>query len=55
MAEKPNAKAVIAVLGDNLGQLLSLGLSEAYGDKPEIAVMRRTKENSGLVREDYYD
>ncbi len=54
-AEKPNAKAVIAVLGDNLGQLLSLGLSEAYGDRPEIAVVRRTKENSGLVREDYYD
>lgn len=53
--EKPNAKAVIAVLGDNLGQLLSLGLSEAYGDRPEIAVVRRTKENSGLVREDYYD
>jgi hypothetical protein len=53
--ENPNAKAVIAVLGDNLGQLLSLGLSEAYADKPDIAVLRRTKENSGLVREDYYD
>lgn len=53
--EKPNARAVIAVLGDNLGQLLSLGLSEAYAEKPDIAVLRRTKENSGLVREDYYD
>jgi hypothetical protein len=55
IAAKPDAKAVIAVLGDNLGQLLSLGLSEAYGDRAEIAVVRRTKENSGLVREDYYD
>jgi len=50
-----NAKAVIAVLGDNLGQLLSLGLSEAYGDKPGVVILRRTKENSGLVRDDYYD
>lgn len=53
--EKPNAKATIAVIGDSLGQLLALGLAEAYSEKSEIAVLRRTKENSGLVREDYYD
>ncbi len=52
---KPDAKAVIAVLGDTLGQLLSNGLSEAFAERPEIAILRRTKENSGLVREDYYD
>jgi len=55
VVDKRNTKAVIAVLGDNLGQLLSLGLSEAYGDKPGVVILRRTKENSGLVRDDYYD
>lgn len=54
-AAKPEPKAVIAVLGDNLGQLLGLGLTDAYADRAEIAILRRSKENSGLVREDYYD
>ena len=49
------AKATVAVLGDNLGQLLGVGLTEAYAERPAVTVLRRAKENSGLVRSDYYD
>ncbi len=45
----------IAVLGDSLGVLLGQGLMEAYGDRPDIAVLRKARENTGLVRDDYFD
>lgn len=45
----------IAVIGDSLGQLLSQGLVEAYSDKPQIAILRKARENTGLVRDDYFD
>jgi hypothetical protein len=59
--EKPADKPAItptyfvAVLGDSLGQLLGQGLGEALADRPDVAVLRRAKENSGLVRDDYFD
>ncbi|GEM_PF-591310 len=45
----------IAVLGDNIGSQLARGLAMTYEDTPQIQVMRLTKDNSGLVRNDYYD
>jgi hypothetical protein len=45
----------VAVLGDNLAMHMAQGLQEALADKPEIAVLRKFKESSGLVRSDYYD
>ena len=45
----------IAVLGDSLGVLLGQGLMEAYGDRSDIAVLRKARENTGLVRDDYFD
>jgi hypothetical protein len=45
----------VAVLGDNIGQLLGQGLTESFTDKPDISILRRAKENTGLVRDDYYD
>ena len=45
----------VAVLGDSLGQMLAQGLSEAFENRPEIAILRKTKENSGLVRDDFFD
>ncbi len=45
----------VAVLGDSLGQMLDQGLTEALADQPEIAVLRKTHESSGLVRDDFYD
>jgi hypothetical protein len=56
-AEKPPVTPTyfIAVLGDSLAQLLEQGLSQAFVDRPEVAILRKGKENSGLVREDFYD
>lgn len=60
-AVQPDAPAVpegpafvIGVFGDNVGQMLARGLSEAYADS-NVTIVRRARENSGLVREDYYD
>ena len=45
----------IDVVGDSLGVLTAGGLTEAFVDKPEIAIADKSHEASGLVREDYYD
>lgn len=59
-AKAPNKPAVtptffVAVLGDSLGQMLAQGLGEAFENRPEVAVLRKAKENSGLVRDDFFD
>jgi len=45
----------VAVLGDSLGQLMGQGLSEAFTDRPEVAILHKAKESSGLVRDDFYN
>lgn len=45
----------INVLGDSLGAQAAEGLSQAFNDKPEIAVVGRAHDSSGLVRDDFYD
>jgi hypothetical protein len=45
----------VAILGDSLGQMLAQGLSEAFENRPEVAILRKAKENSGLVRDDFFD
>lgn len=45
----------VATIGDSLGLLLGKGLGVAFEEKPEIAILRKTKESSGLVRDDFYD
>jgi hypothetical protein len=50
-----DALFTIAVLGDSMGLTLGQGLAEAYGDRADIAVMRKARENTGLVRNDYFD
>ncbi|HUZ92267.1 MAG TPA: SGNH family hydrolase [Methylocella sp.] len=45
----------VAVLGDSLGQMLAQGLSEAFENRPDVAVLRKAKEDSGLVRDDFFD
>jgi hypothetical protein len=60
-ADKPADKPAVtptffvAVVGDSLGQLLGQGLGETLADRPDVAILRRAKENSGLVRDDYFD
>ena len=59
-AKTPDNPAVtptfyVAVLGDSLGQMMAQGLSEAFENRPEVAILRKAKENSGLVRDDFFD
>jgi hypothetical protein len=60
IAKSPNKPAVpptffVAVLGDSLGQMLAQGLGEAFENRPEVAILHKAKESSGLVRDDFYD
>ena len=43
------------MLGDSLAVATSDGLTEAFADKREIAVVDKAREPSGLVRDDYFD
>lgn len=45
---------VIGVFGDNVGQMLAQGVADAYANR-NVTVIRRARENTGLVRDDYYD
>jgi hypothetical protein len=45
----------IDVLGDSMGLLADDGLTQAFADKPEISIANKSREASGLVRDDYYD
>lgn len=45
----------IAVLGDNVGQLLAQGLQETFPERANVTILRKTRENTGLVRDDYFD
>ena len=45
----------IMVLGDSLGTNLWWGLSEALRPHGNVEVIKKTRLNSGLVRDDYYD
>ncbi|MDQ0468258.1 SGNH/GDSL hydrolase family protein [Labrys wisconsinensis] len=58
--EQPKEPAVapsifVDVIGDSLADLLAGGLSTQFADRPDIAVVSRTKASSGLVRDDFYD
>jgi hypothetical protein len=52
---KVDPHAFVLVIGDSFGELLGGGLQEAYAQQPEIAVLRRAKPESGLVRADFHD
>jgi len=45
----------IDVVGDSLAGYVAGGVSEAFADKPEVSVVNKTRDASGLVREDYFD
>ena len=56
-AEAPKAPPsfFIAVIGDSLANMLAGGLAEAFADDPRVAIINRAKEDTGLVRDDFYD
>ena len=45
----------IAVLGDNIGFMLAQGLQESFASQPNVKILRKARENTGLVRDDYFD
>ena len=51
----PQATFTVLVMGDSMGQMLGQGLTEAFGESRNVVVLQRAKENTGLVRDDYYD
>ena len=58
---KPAVKApgtetfFVAVMGDTLALLLTTGLESTFESTPQIGFRHRGKENSGLVRDDFFD
>jgi hypothetical protein len=53
-AEKGEAPPTtsIVVLGDGMADWLAYGLEEAFGDAPEIGIIRKNRQRSGLIRYD---
>src|SRR5450432_4732212 len=49
------AQFYIDAIGDSLGVLAGEGLTQAYANNSQIAVVTRARGSSGLVRDDYYD
>ncbi|WP_448950324.1 SGNH/GDSL hydrolase family protein [Labrys neptuniae] len=45
----------IHVIGDSLADQLATGLADVLDDRPDIAIIRNAKADSGLVRTDFYD
>ncbi|MDO8877906.1 MAG: DUF459 domain-containing protein [Pseudolabrys sp.] len=42
----------IVVMGDGMADWLAYGLEDAFGDMPEVGVVRKSKAHSGLLRYD---
>ncbi|HMF24934.1 MAG TPA: DUF459 domain-containing protein [Pseudolabrys sp.] len=51
-AEPVTPTTSIVVLGDGMADWLAYGLEDAFSDSPEIAVVRKNKIHSGLLRYD---
>jgi len=51
-AKKPEATTSIVVMGDANADWLAYGLEDAFAEKPEIAIVRKQRADSGLIRYD---
>ena len=45
----------IAVIGDSQASMLAQGLAEAFAGDHRVAIVNKAKEDTGLVRNDFYD
>ncbi len=45
----------VLVIGDSEGGRLAQGLAQAFAGDPRVAIVNKTKLDSGLVRDDFYD
>lgn len=50
--KKPEATVPIVVMGDANADWLAYGLEDAFSEKPEIAIVRKHRTDSGLIRYD---
>src|SRR5260370_6911476 len=50
--KKPEATTPIVVMGDANADWLAYGLEDAFSENPEIAVVRKHRTDSGLIRYD---
>jgi hypothetical protein len=48
--KKPEATTPIVVMGDANADWLAYGLEDAFSEKPEIAIVRKHRTDSGLIR-----
>jgi hypothetical protein len=50
------ANHYVLVVGDTLADQLAQGLADAFvAERPEVAIVKKTRASSGLVRADFYD
>ena len=58
-ADSPSARPppsfFVAVIGDSEAAMLAQGLSEAFADDPRVAILNKAREDTGLVRDDFFD
>jgi uncharacterized protein len=52
---KSDPSHFIVVMGDTLAELLANGLDDTFADRPDVALVRKARSDSGLVRSDFYD
>ncbi len=45
----------VLVVGDTLADQIAIGLADSLADRGDVAVQRKAKADSGLVRTDFYD
>jgi hypothetical protein len=50
--KKPEATTSIVVVGDANADWLAYGLEDAFSEKPEVAIVRKHRTDSGLIRYD---
>lgn len=51
----PSIALNVLVVGDSLAGLLAQGLRDTYMDRPGIVIHGKSRDSSGLVRDDFYD
>jgi hypothetical protein len=50
--KKPDATSPIVVMGDGNADWLAYGLEDAFSENPDIAIVRKQRTDSGLIRYD---
>lgn len=54
-AQQQQGSFVVAVLGDSEAAILARGLEDAFSGDRRVLVLNKAQDDSGLVRDDFYD